>query len=465
MAIFSDLPNEIVSEVWGNILEPKDVESFALVSKHIYATGRPFVEEHNKLKREFSFFELESQYCASKPTFLLKKILYHPRVGLYTAHLSLTRFLDSWGNQSIVLVAGDPEWARNSHVPYPETIMALFIRTIRRSSFVPSEDLPQWINAVKRGDEDPILALLFMHLPNLNTVTLTDGVLCGKLLEKTLQRIANAKKARFLTHLVTVNIVLSSYGDMLDFKWLRIFAALPSVQSMHFRRVIERRTDHEINKTQHFMPDTYNIMEMTFTDSSLHPRVLTQLLESVNGLKRFTYVENDGTRRIFHQFRRFSRFSQFWPSSIRAGLLINAKHSLEYLKILAPEKQEDELLGSLCGFTALKEVETDVHLLCCELQVIRGWGSRLPASIEKLCLHTRDKMDDGKMAKLVEQIALAKPKLPNLKVLKIGPDSRMGSMQGYRSFVKPLMEQCRNVGIELTFIANQRKNTLWWSMG
>lgn len=57
MTHFSQLPNETISEFWGYFQEPRDVENFAIESKDIYVIGRPFVEEHNKLKREYSIFE------------------------------------------------------------------------------------------------------------------------------------------------------------------------------------------------------------------------------------------------------------------------------------------------------------------------------------------------------------------------------------------------------------------------
>lgn len=96
MTHFSQLPNEMISEFWGYFQEPRDVENFTIVSKDIYAIGRPFVEEHNKLKREYSIFETGPGTRASAPAFLLKDVLLRPRVALYVAHLSIGGFHDEW---------------------------------------------------------------------------------------------------------------------------------------------------------------------------------------------------------------------------------------------------------------------------------------------------------------------------------------------------------------------------------
>ena len=43
---FSSLPTELITLIWSQVLEPKDVESFAVVSKRILAFACIFIEEH-----------------------------------------------------------------------------------------------------------------------------------------------------------------------------------------------------------------------------------------------------------------------------------------------------------------------------------------------------------------------------------------------------------------------------------
>ena len=52
MTGFTDFPNELIVEVWRQVLDPKSVENFALISKRIYALGGNFIKEHNELKSQ-----------------------------------------------------------------------------------------------------------------------------------------------------------------------------------------------------------------------------------------------------------------------------------------------------------------------------------------------------------------------------------------------------------------------------
>ncbi len=44
MANFSKLPNELIIQIWGYVIDPDDVENFALVSKCIYGLAAPIFE-------------------------------------------------------------------------------------------------------------------------------------------------------------------------------------------------------------------------------------------------------------------------------------------------------------------------------------------------------------------------------------------------------------------------------------
>ena len=434
MADFSRLPNEMISVIWSNIQEPEDVESFALVSKHVYAIGRPFVNEHNKLKKEFSFFEADSEVRTGGAAKLLKEVLLRPRIALYVTHLSIG------GGDA------DDGWPNDGHVPYPDNVMALLIETIQNSSFVPQDD-SRWIRGIEEGDEDPIFALLCTLLPNLIMVTLGNGQLNATLTQDTILRIAEAEKTVFLTRLVTVKIVGRPEEHGMDWDWLRAFTALPSVQSIHFDDMgiefddadnLHLATDPEntADKAQYFLSDSYSIRELSFTNSSLHPKILAQLLDSVKGLKEFSYDDPNGT---------WCEFKPFW---IRIALLANAKHSLEYLAVLPPSPEQLELLGDLRGFTTLKELETHVHLLCHE-SPFDGLAGLLPSSIETLCLY----MADNEVPRVVEEIVKEKSRLiPHLKMLKLVTKRSWEFIGGDGSVNQSLEEKCQNVGTELTFI-------------
>ena len=441
----------MISGIWSNVQKPEDVESFALVSKHVYAIGRPFVEEHNKLKKEFSFFEAHTGNRASGPAVLLKEVLLRPRIALYVTQLSMGCFSQSWEDSSDEdLSDDDDEWPNNGHFPYPRKVMALFIKTIRRSSFVPKNKISRWIRSVKEGDEDPIFALLCTLLPNLVVITLRDYGSDAQISQETVLRIAEAEKTVFLTRLVTVNFVGGAEHHVMDWNWLKAFAALPSVQSIHFDDMGIAGYDsvdcHDaIAKAQFLVSENYSIRELTFTNSGFHPKVIAQLLDSVRGLKVFRYV--DPNEYIYY----------FKPLWIRIALLANAKHSLEDLAVLPCSTESYELLGDLRGFTALKELETDVRLLCRESK-FDGLAALLPSSIEKLCLDSRKYMAQHDVPRIVEEIVKAKSQLiPNLKTLKLVTKPSWGTVEGDTSMIKSLEEKCQNVGIELKFLVIQAK--------
>lgn len=269
MASFSKLPNEMVSQVWSNILEPENVESFALVSKHVYAIGKPFVEEHNRLKKEYSYSE--TALDARAPALLLEEVLLRPRVALYVTHLSIGRHVDD-------------EWPIHGQIPCPDDVMALFVEVIQRTGFVPLNEISNWITKLEEGNEDPILALLFMFLPNLTMVILMDAGYEGELFLETIQRIAEVEKTLFLKRLTEVVIQSQPGEGSLDLNCFKAFASLPLVQSIHFDSSGAVEDDNVINDTQYLEPSHYNITELTFTYSGIRPKTLFKILESINRL-------------------------------------------------------------------------------------------------------------------------------------------------------------------------------------
>ena len=266
----SRLPNEMIAEIWGHILEPRDVESFALASKHIYAIGRPFVKEHNELKSEYSFFETGPNTRASAPAFLLKDVLLRPRVALYVTHLYMGWFQTRWDpddnddDDDTAYSKEGPEL----HSPYPDDDMALFIEAIRRASFVPRDKVEDWITRVEEGSEDPVLALLPLLLLNLTRITL---VIQSDFLQHidTFQRIAAAEDKVFLTRLKTVDLDIQfPYADgIMNWQCLRILSALPQVQSIHVKGMGSVE-NHELIDNHLNLPGSSNITELTFSSAS-----------------------------------------------------------------------------------------------------------------------------------------------------------------------------------------------------
>ncbi len=430
MAHFSHFPNEIISEIWGNVLEPEGVESFALVSKLVYAVGRPFVEEHNKLKRRYSYFELNTEDPGVVRVKMLKKILLWPRVALYVTHLSISTYWTDWTDYEDTN-DGDP----HNPVPHLEHIMGLCIEAIGKLGFVPPNQISRRIEKIRNGDADPIRAFLFLLLPNITTLTVVnDGAINGDLWEATIQRITEAEKPTFLTRLITVNIECQR-GAGGNLHLLKTFAALPLVQNLYVSCMEPESEDYV-----HFTSGSSKITNMTFKRCAIQSKFLFQFLESNRGLKTFNYMEPN---------ENSCQFEPFW---IRAALLANAKHSLESLIMLSRKTQGDEELGTFREFTALKELETNVRLLMYWTTTVPfcKFADLLPASIENLYLHARDSSSGEKVPILVEEIVKTKSQLiPKLRELKFKLKPENALLQGPESLMESLEEKCREVGLDL----------------
>ena len=446
MATFSQMPNEMVSGIWEYVLEPRDVESFALASKQVYAIGATFVDEHNKLKRENSSFRIGLLITEIAPTLLLKKILLRPRVALYITHLSIGVLRYGWDSLNDNV---DNDWF-SYHTEYPADDMELFIEAIRRADSVLRDEIDDWVMAVKRGIEDPIVALMLLLLPNLCTMTLEIHSNFSYPLTETFRRISETEKSRFLTRLTTVNldVQLRLEADVMDWEWLSISATLPSVQSIHAARIGTIDIEDLIKQTRCFEPGSSTIEELSFIESSICPKSMFQLFESIKGLKKFTYSDPD---------EETQPFEPFWMGK---ALIAYAKHSLELLKVTADRTEGVGTLGSFRGCTKLRELETDVHLLV-EEDRFHTLAYLLPVSIEKVHLYTGDHSRFNSVLLIIMAFEKAKSQLlPNMRVLtlSLGPMVRMS--QEDKELIKISEKNCWDLGIELSVIMRRKRGHL-----
>ena len=147
MATVSGLPNELLVEIWRHILQPEDIESFALASKKIHTVCGQSLFEHRRLKYRFSKFDTGGLCSKISAAGLLKEITTNPRVALYVKELVIHSWRDDWENelQGVnSLMANDPEpehWDRDyRHTPYSEKDMKVFERAVRKAKHVFGHD-------------------------------------------------------------------------------------------------------------------------------------------------------------------------------------------------------------------------------------------------------------------------------------------------------------------------------------
>ena len=318
--------------------------------------------------------------------------------------------------------------------------MGLFIEAIRKADLVPRNEIEDWVTAVKDRDEAPIVALMLFLLPNLYTMTLGSHSESYCQLTETFQRISETKNSPFLTRLTTVilDFPRDIGNDVMDWELLSISASLPSVQSIHVARIGPVDIGDLIKQTRCFEPGSSTIKELVFTESSICPKSMFQLFESIEGLKKFIYSNRDLENQPFEPF---------WMGK---ALTAYTKNSLESLKISAKKYKGVETLGSFRGFTKLRELETEIHLLV-EKGHFHRLADLLPVSIEKVLLYTGDHGCFDSVRPIIEAFERAKSQLlPNMRVLTLilGHAARLS--QEDMELIKTSEENCWNLGIELS---------------
>ena len=191
MASFSNLPNELIVEIWSHILQPKDIENFALTSKTIRTLAGKILVNHRKFTRELSTFDIDSSMSRFSAAGWLKEILINPRIALYIKTVIVPTYFTAWESQEKgvnTLKKFDPEAGENErqyrHTPYAEEDMELFKSAIGRAkqffNFKKSAECPctrfheDNINGlpgvIEEGNEFPIIVLLLLLFTNLKTI-------------------------------------------------------------------------------------------------------------------------------------------------------------------------------------------------------------------------------------------------------------------------------------------------------
>lgn len=177
MAMFSDLPNELIIGIWGFVIEPDDVESFALVSKRIYGLSSQFVDEHVSLKQQYSKICFSYRKRNYGPADLLEKILLDTRIAFYISSLEIDQMRPQLEEQT-------------TRQAYCKDTMALFEGVVRASPLITGSEVEDWITDVRKGYEYPIIALVIMRLTKIKEFDLWESKRDeGRYLLRTLERI------------------------------------------------------------------------------------------------------------------------------------------------------------------------------------------------------------------------------------------------------------------------------------
>ena len=467
MTGFTDLPNELIVEVWRQVVDPKSVENFALSSKRIYALGGDFIEEHNELKAKFSSLPQYDSEPDSGPAETLKILLQRPRIALYVRTISVSE----WGSPY------DPEEdlddAPRRDRPYFEDIKELLRQEVENTPFILEDEILDWLNALESEDEPAIIALVLTMLPNVHSLTLPRSRSAEKFLFGVVKRIVERQDTEALSQLSKVKLLSGDSITFEEFDWVRTFATLPSVKAIEARNihrdcdcsshnfpdVFDHVTDcvsecygpdenidcghllcHERQLVP--LPRTSTVTHLTFTNCIINTKRLFGFLKGIQALESFEYYST-------HVFSD--------PDEIVDALVAHAKRSLRKLKLRSdfhklarmPDIDTSYCAVTLNDLEAVKELETEYDLLL-------GWESKgeladvLPSSIETVHL---DRLNRNNRAwyevqdAVLDLAAQKAERLPNLTEFTI---ELYETEEGLNTaMVSTMKQRCEEVGVQL----------------
>lgn len=374
MATFSRFPNELLLEIWRHV-QPDDIESFSLLSKNVHSLSSPFLQEHLELKHQFSSFNNGDLVSKTSTAGLLKEIIKNPRVASYVKNLSITSWRDHWenGGNGVNTLMAYPEASDERyylHTPYTEKDMELFEQAAKRAEHV-FGSVDVFINLMKAGYEDPIIALLLLLSNPKSLVIEMTGDNSYSL--RTLWYIIK-QAAEPLRDLVKVKILNdSNIGSVSPL--VKAFATLPSMKHIHTEILgpLSRYRKIDLNLPAR----SSNVETLTFycnfwdETREIDALEFCELIQGFKGLKTFSIESSAGIE----------------PSCIYAALFTHGKHSLSTL-ILKFHGGDKRFIGSFRSFEVLKKLELDYNFLVDDRPPRRTrLAGLLPSSLEELQLH------------------------------------------------------------------------------
>lgn len=471
MTTFNDLPNELIVEVWRQVLDPKAVESFALTSKTVYALGRNVIQEHNELKAKFSsidhyelheggYYELHE---GSDLVEALQILLLNSRAALYVRNVYIDRLGEEWGD------VDDSE--QEDERSYSEDTMELFKHAIEDNPLISEDEVVSWLDAFAIEKENAIIPLIITMLPKLHSLALPHVYSAEALLFNMIKRIAECKNTEVLSLLREVRLLPGDMNRPRGFDWIRTLAKLPSVKAIEAwdiapnrtrvnhdypkaRRITDCHGPYETHDSYHtvyhesphaLIPKTSAITHLTFINCIIDTRRLVKLLDGLQALESFQY----------HSPRALSN-----PNKMVDALLANAKHTLRKLR-LRSDGGATHCPVTLTDFAVMDDLEIRYDYLLDDGDR-RKLANILPPSIEKVHLSLLYTSWYEVMVDDVLEMTIDKAeRLPNLKGLTIEVDDIGQGLCGAQDLQR---RKCEEVGVDFNLETEPTQWSLSWTM-
>lgn len=424
MARFQNLSTELVLGILEEVL-PEDIESMSLVSKRIHQLAIPRLEEHRKLRKQYTKFRNLVEYKhmhwhdpGGLLANLLCNIMTNARLGHYVKKLNF----DLWNcgtkngwkpdevfEKQVTIRKSRPE-------QHTKTSMDIIEEAIRAVEIIPEEEVDDWLHQIRLGNEDPLVALLFLYAPNLESLRFVDPDRRRhpSHLLKTIQRVAlqGPSVKPYPSHFKKAKIYFVEGWEDLDF--VKAFMSLPSLTSLKTESLFIDGRTHETDSAILRQPS--NIMEISFDGCLVPEKVISELLRGVKNLKTFVYSYTH----LWHEDYR----PPFNCLAVMHSLASNASHTIESLELRSSDLETSHI-APICRFSALRELKIRTSRCFIAKCNIAYLVSVLPASIEKLTISWQEVTVADGTETLTEAflnlIRASKTRLPQLRMLQLDP--------------------------------------------
>lgn len=362
MPTFPSLPNEILGRIIRTI-HPADLDSLALVNKHIYAVARKTLKRHLMLKKKYSI--LNFAYRDVEEILAIDDAPGGPPDDARTALLFLDRIIQ------------EPDIAYYPRTLYLESLCVANYRIPKKLSSIPatySTTLEKLLDGCfytfMKGQPDDTppdtfdrkltLHILVTALVNLETIFQCETYdYPSELLHEVIRDIADANRdekspfhGKALTKLRQYYVLSQDLNVYVDMNAFGFFAMLPSMRVLGGSCI----ACDEFSWPPGFHLGPCSVTDLDITNSSVSPNALKELIFGIPALKRFKY-HHSGTE---------VGDAIYEPNAYVEALRARATARLESLDIwvvhpelLSEDETDQQYVGSLKAFSVLEHIRLE----------------------------------------------------------------------------------------------------------
>ena len=241
MAPFSALPAELIGLI-AEFVNPADVISFAIISKHIFTSSERALQTHRKFQKRYHELDHRRTYRPKWPslTSILREMILIPRASLYVKIARLSLGAGRWEDR----ITGRPTISESESCLFRQPLISLGVQmeiaeTLDSEFQGEDEMIVEAADSICQGDDRFTSILLLSSLANLTLLDLAVDDNWGfsvDFLVPLLRRKAVNVDPSILANLYTVTLA-HVHDDWMQHILLEVFLSFPSVRTIHAAKV------------------------------------------------------------------------------------------------------------------------------------------------------------------------------------------------------------------------------------